>query len=186
MQHAWIYGIGAVVVAGAIGAWVYMGSPHTAWAPASTSDQTAGQPTTQSDTSSQPQTLKNLIAYKGSQKCTFTSSTSNSSSSGTVYVSNGQMRGDFVSHAQGGTYESHMIVKDNTSYVWGTGMPGGFKMSFDAMSSSGQGNNSGAVDPNAPVNYSCSAWSADASLFVLPAGIQFNDLGAMMTYPQTH
>ncbi len=67
-----------------------------------------------------------------------------------------------------------MIVEGNTSYVWGGGMPGGFKMSFNSMSSAGS--SSGAVDPNAPVNYSCAAWAADQSVFMVPSGIEFRDI----------
>jgi hypothetical protein len=130
----------------------------------------------QAPESNQPQSLKSLIAYQGTQKCTFENSTENSDSSGTVYVANGEMRGDFTSTAQGQTFDSHMIVKGNTSYVWGSSMPGGFKMSFDSMAAPGGSSNSGAVDPNAPVNYSCGSWDADASLFELPASVEFRDL----------
>jgi hypothetical protein len=173
MQNPILWVVGAVViVAAGVGAWMYMG-PGTAAGPgaeniAPQTQQTGAQ------TASEPQSLKTLISYRGSQKCTFSSATATSQSSGTVYVSNGQMHGDFTSLSQGKTLQSHMIVKDNTSYVWGDAMPGGFKMSFDSMAS-GQ-SSGGEVDPNTPVDYSCGAWAADPSLFVPPTDIQFQDL----------
>lgn len=169
----YVAGAAVLVVLGA-GAWMFMGGA----AGNDSGGQAVEEQETRQETAAEAQTLKNLISYQGSQKCTFTSATSNSDSSGTVYVSNGQLRGDFVSLAQGATVESHLIVKGNTSYVWGGGLPGGFKMSFDSMSSAGA--SSGGMDPNAPVNYSCGAWAADQGMFELPGSIQFQDLNAMM------
>jgi len=59
-------------------------------------------------------------------------------------------------------------------------MPQGIKMSFASMTTQSDSAPQGAVDPNAEVEYSCSAWSADASLFALPSGITFQDMSAMM------
>lgn len=158
-----LYGVVAViVVAGGIWWWMMSG--------ASATQQAAPQ--------SQSTSLKGLLAMGGSQKCTFTNSTANSESSGTVYVANGQMRGDFTSTSQGKVFQSHMIVKDATSYMWSDAMPQGIKMSFDSMSSNSS--QQSGVDPNAQSSYSCSAWSADASLFVTPAGITFQELSAMV------
>ncbi|HVU80186.1 MAG TPA: hypothetical protein VHD37_02370 [Candidatus Paceibacterota bacterium] len=174
MQNpAVMWGIGAVVVvAGGLGIWLYGGAGTGTGSASLSGAVEQGQTAAESE---KPQTLKSLIAYQGTQKCTFENATANSSSSGTVYVANGQMRGDFTSVAQGKTFDSHMIVKGNTSYVWGSSMPGGFKMSFDSMAAP-SGSSGGSVDPNAPVNYSCGAWSADESMFELPASVQFQDL----------
>jgi hypothetical protein len=176
MQNpALAWGIGAVVVvAGGFGMWLYSGAGTGA---GGTSLSGAVEQSQQAAESEKPQTLKSLIAYQGTQKCTFENATANSNSSGTVYVSNGQMRGDFTSTVQGRAFDSHMIVKGNTSYVWGSSMPGGFKMSFDSLEApSANASASGSIDPNAPVNYSCGAWNADESVFELPASVQFQDL----------
>ncbi len=170
MQNkALVYGVVvvAVVVLG-LGAWMVVGKSGT---------PKVGSSTTQT----QNTTLKNLLAMGGSNKCTFSSSTQNSQSDGVVYIANGQMRGDFTSTAAGKTTQSHMIVKDATSYVWSDAAPQqGFKMSFDAMATQSDANPQASVDPNAQVAYSCSSWSADANMFVLPTNVTFQDMSALI------
>jgi len=122
--------------------------------------------------------LKDLLAEGGSQKCAFMSSTDSSESSGTVYVSDGQMRGDFTSMAGGQSVMSHMVVTDSTSYVWTDNYPQGMMMSFDSMTA-GQEGDQAAVDPNALADYSCEPWAADAGAFVLPDGVDFQDISTM-------
>ena len=90
------------------------------------------------------------------------------------------MRGDFTSVAAGKTILSHMIVKDNTSYMWSDAMPQGIKMSFDTVATQSDATPQSMVNPDAQVDYSCSAWDADTSMFVLPEGVTFQDMSAMM------
>jgi hypothetical protein len=172
------YIIGAIVIiVVALLAWWFMGR-------GTTGGPAAVNTTQQNNSVSAPSSLKGLLAQTGSQKCTFADTGDASQSQGTVYVSNGKMRGDFTSVAGTQTIQSHMIVKDNTSYLWSDAMQGqGIKMSFDAMSGQGastQGTPQ-AVDINAQVQYSCSAWSEDASQFALPTNITFQDVSAMMS-----
>lgn len=122
--------------------------------------------------------LSTLLASSVSQKCTFTNKTDTSESSGTVYVSGGKMRGDFKTVASGRTMQSHMIVDGQTSYMWSDEMPQGFKMDFADMQK--QDTKNQTVDVNQQLDYSCGSWSADASAFVTPAGIEFKDMQAMM------
>ena len=162
-----LYGVGAlVVVALGVGAFMMMGKGASG--PLSQTPQT------------QNTTLKNLFAMGGSNKCTFTSGTQNSQSEGTVYIAGGQMRGDFTSVAAGKTVMSHMVVKENTSYMWSDAMPQGIKMSFEAMATQSDANPQSTVNPEAQAEYSCSAWSADASMFTLPSGTTFQDMSSMM------
>ncbi len=167
MQNkALVYGVAlvAIVILG-LGAWMVVGKGGTKDADTAQTQNT---------------TLKNLIAMGGSNKCTFASSVQNSQSEGTVYITNGQMRGDFSSVAAGKTTLSHMIVKDNVSYVWSDAAPQGFKMSFDAMATQSDANPQASVDPNAKVEYTCSSWVSDASLFALPTNITFQDMSALI------
>jgi hypothetical protein len=122
--------------------------------------------------------LKQLLAAGVSQKCTF----SDNGSQGTFYVSSGKSRGDFSSTVAGKATTTHMISDGKTSYVWVDGQPQGFKMSFDAASQQ-QANASASapkgVDVNKTLDYHCEAWSADSSMFSMPANIQFMDLSTM-------
>ena len=123
--------------------------------------------------------LKNLLAMEGSQKCTISSKTETSESSGEVMVSNGMMRGMFTSTADGQTMTSNMIVKENVSYMWSDAMPQGIKMAFDAAPAD-EGQPQQGVDTNLEYDYDCEDWTEDASAFELPADITFTDLAAMM------
>ncbi len=152
--------IGVAVVAG--GAYVAFGMGK----PASSTEGTASTTPAVS--------LRELMASAAPQKCTFTSA---NNTQGTTYIAGGKVRGDFSAEAAGKAVMGHMIVMENTSYVWMDGMSQGFKNSFEATASaesSAQG-----VDPDERVSYSCVPWSADENQFSLPTGITFAAIGDM-------
>ncbi len=109
-----------------------------------------------------PTSLKDLIAANIPQKCTFPE--------GTVYISGGKFRGDFVPN-------SHMISDSKTSYIWTDDQKQGFKMTVDADAKTEAQTEAAkeAVDVNAKLDYKCGAWLPDASMFNTPAGIEFTD-----------
>jgi hypothetical protein len=74
-----------------------------------------------------------------------------------------------------------MISDGKDSYMWMDGQTSGYKMKFDdsAKPAANTTQNSG-VDPNKNMDYKCSNWSADGSLFTLPSNVQFQDMSAMM------
>lgn len=161
------YIIGAIVIiAVALGIWLFSGQSLPGGVSNSASPVAGTQNTS----------LKNLLASQSPQSCTFSTAAAQTSSQGIVYVAGGKMRGDFTSTVDGKGVKSHMIVMDNTSYVWSDAMPQGVKMSFDTMATQTGNSPQGSVDPNATTNYDCSSWSTDVSMFVLPAGITFQDL----------
>ncbi len=125
-------------------------------------------------------TLRSLLALGEDSMCTFSSSNQGVSSTGTTYVSaTGEMRGDFTSTYQGKATESHIIVKDETSFVWSGSQ--GAKMDISTIDASGSGNaqaNQSNLDMQ--VDYDCSPWTKDATKFTLPTGVNFVDVGAMM------
>ena len=170
MNKTILYAVGGIVVVGA-GAYFLMNKP-------------AGPATPGGDTNTPTpgasMSMKELLGLGGAQRCTFTNTVENSESSGVVYVAGGKMRGDFTSLAAGQTVQSHMIVDGETSYVWSDAMPQGMKMSFANMESQAGTNSDKSVDVNKEVNYSCGAWTVDAGVFALPAGVEFSDLGALL------
>ncbi len=135
-------------------------------------------PTSDSPLGGGKMSMKSLLASATAQKCTFTSTAGGSNTSGTVYVASGKMRGDFNSLVNSKNEKSHMIVSDNTSYVWAEAFPQGMKMSFANMESKGADKN--AVSVNDQVDFSCTPWSADQSMFAIPGGVVFNNIDAMM------
>ncbi len=121
--------------------------------------------------------LKSLLASGTPQKCTFADKTAEADVSGTVYIANGMMRGDFTTVAGGQTMGGHMVVANNVMNTWIDGMTTGFKIAFDAAATSDQA--SRGLDANKNMDYKCSYWTADSSVFVLPAGITFTDMGSV-------
>jgi hypothetical protein len=130
--------------------------------------------------SNQTGSLRGLMSMSSPQECTFSDTEANGSTSGTVFVANGKMRGDFSTTASGQTTLSHMIVMNDTSYVWTDSMAQGMKMSFSSMESNAQAQQNQSVDVNKNVNYSCKSWAPDDGRFQLPGNIQFTDMSAMM------
>jgi hypothetical protein len=123
-----------------------------------------------------------LATRGGTYTCTISSSGTNNSSTGTVYVSGTNVRGDFISTTAGKTVDSSMLKLDDKVYVWGGGMTQGIVMDAaltatgsDAPAMSGSGS-----EMKQEYGWDCTATGADASKFVKPSNIEFMDLGAMM------
>ena len=127
--------------------------------------------------------LKALLASGKSQKCTFQETDAGVTSQGTVYVGSGKMRGDFSANVQGKTQLSHMVVDNQTSYVWMDGIKTGFKMKTDASAQANANANTQAqsVDPNKNMSFHCDNSSADDSMFKLPSDVEFSDMTSLTT-----
>lgn len=144
------------------------------------SPDTSGQ-----SANSAPKSLKDLLTAGVAQKCTFSMTQESGNQSGTTYITNGKLRGDFTSQANGKTMETHMIVSGNTSYVWQEGEKEGFKSSFDPSTSvSGSeaqsASTTASLDFNKQGDYKCSAWVVDESMFTPPSDVKFNDFSQLM------
>lgn len=139
--------------------------------------------------STQKKSLFDFFSMTGSQKCTFSDSSNNSS--GTVYIGSGKMRGDFHSQSDGKTEASHMINDGSYIYMWTDGQQNGYKMSLavvkqeEAQVTESPSTNTN-VQPSQTVNmqqksnYSCGPWNLDASVFTLPTKVTFTDYSSMM------
>lgn len=135
-----------------------------------------------------PKTLRELLAAGVAQKCTFRS-TEDVAVEGTTYVSGGKVRSDYTTSVEGNTMSGHMIADGTTSYIWMDGQQQGFTMTFNASDTDIPENTQtpGAtkapqqgLDANQAMDYSCSPWVVDGSLFTPPAEITFTDFSSMM------
>jgi len=125
-------------------------------------------------------TTKEILALGKDQKCTFSRKDANSETSGTVYFTKGKMRGDFKVTASGQTFDSHIINDGTDMYNWSSAMPTtGIKISAVGGAPSNAPNESFNVDDQ--MDYSCSSWHPDNSVFALPSGVTFMDAASM--YP---
>lgn len=178
------YGVGVIVIIVLIVGFMMM-RPKATQAPGIEGNSSELE-SVQKTQGEQGGTLKDLFAMTTSQTCTFTN-TDGDSATGTVYVSGGKVRSDFSTSASEEAGQAmHMIVKDQTSYLWGDALQGkGIKMAFASMESSADtakssSQKSTSLNTNQAVKYSCKPWVVDASVFELPAGVEFSDFGAAM------
>ena len=131
--------------------------------------------------------LRELLGIRDNQTCTFKDE--ESKSDGKVFISNQRMRGDFTGYYNGQESTSHMIVDTDKVYLWQDNNTDGFSMSRDAledMQSDPDAQNpvQSNFDVNKKVDYSCASWNADATLFIPPSNVTFNDYTEMVEQSQ--
>jgi hypothetical protein len=143
----------------------------------------------QADSAVTPMTLRGLVTGQESLMCTYTGTADEDVNEGTVYVAGGRMRGDFTSTVEGVTTMSHMMVDNNTTYVWSDGEPQGMMMAWtqedaeamvEEVEETEETEATTPFDPDEEVDYDCEPWREDASMFTLPQGVEFVDFQAMM------
>ncbi len=164
----------AVIVILGIGAFAYKSMKQ----PGSTGSSSQTGMTKQTTAQTAEGTLKSLLAMGQSVQCTFSTTNEGAKSDGTVYVSNGKMRGDFKTVSDKMNVNNHMIVDGQYSYVWSDQSKQGMKMELkkeETSSPTGAPANGQQNGPNLneKVNYTCKPWSANAEMFALPSGITF-------------
>lgn len=125
-----------------------------------------------------------FVQQGGSYKCTvdqYINGDYSNATEGEVYIDGGMIRGDYVVEAQGMSLDTSVIVRDGFVYSWTSLAPNGVKVPVD-MNASSQADTamSGAYAWNADQigDYDCVDWNADASLFVVPADITFQEITA--------
>lgn len=126
--------------------------------------------------------LRQLLAAGEPQKCTFTDSTDVADTSGTVFVANGKMKGEFdaVTKIDGGTQKAYMVVDGETVYSWTSVYPQGVKTNISS-SVSGDSSQKSAVDYDKKVDYHCEPWTPDMSVFELPSTVTFMEFNQPAT-----
>ncbi len=163
--------IAGVAVLGALVLYFTMGKAPSQPSPA------ANQPTTTGQTSGETgHSMKELLAAGVAQQCTFSDTTNNVTTQGTVYVGTGRLRADSTTTDTLHTTVSHTIVLDNRAYVWVDGMPTGFMMSLTGTTQAPP--SQPGVSADKKINYQCSGWLVDQSKFNLPSSVEFMSAGA--------
>ncbi len=172
-------GVGVIVLLliGA-GAYLVMSKSSTPATPLQTVN-TQNEPAQSAQNAPALKSLKDLLTAGVAQKCTYQDTSTAANVSGTTYISAGKVRSDFTSVTSNITISGHMVADGKTSYVWMDGQTTGFKMAFDQASTASAGSAQQGVDANKAMNYSCSAWVVDNTLFTPPTSVKFTDLGAL-------
>ena len=121
-----------------------------------------------------PKSLKDLLTGGISQKCTFKDVDNNVNIEGISYIASGKVRGDFTTTAEGTTSTGHSIFDGKTNYVWMDGTSTGFKMEIDpSATDTPEASTQQGLDMNKSIDYKCSAWLTDESVFIPPSDITF-------------
>ncbi|MDQ3015078.1 MAG: hypothetical protein M3Q73_04400 [bacterium] len=171
-KKLWAGIAGVVVLLILIVAAMNMNKDEAAVVPNENENQVQGTETSQ-------QSLKEIIASNKPVKCEYSSVQPDGSSvSGTSYVANGKVRGDFSSTINGTAITGHTLIDGTTMYTWVDGQKEGFKLAINTSGSSTPSNQ--AVDLDAKADYDCSSWNPDTASFVLPTNITFTDMSAYM------
>ncbi len=178
----WVVGI--VIVGGIV--WYGVGHKGVSQNSNAGTNTASTQSTTSTDNAGPKTSLAKLILAGGNQKCTFvqdiTAGQTPTHSEGTVYLSSGRVRGDFKTAvtdgaAKGQTLEAHMIQDAGFVYTWATtpASTQGIKSPVPDLAklSPTDKANSGYVQE---LNYNCSAWTVDASVFTLPTTVTFKTI----------
>ncbi len=155
----------------------------------SVSQEAPGNPSIDevSDTPETTQTSGKKMAFSqfikqdfGSYKCDVKQSVSDFVSSGTVYMNEGKLRGEFSTVAEGRKMDSSFIMKEGYTYNWSSMIPMGVKVKIPDTSATPNTstNTSGTYSWNAEQigEYNCEEWKADETKFELPSGITFTEI----------
>ncbi|NCN52545.1 hypothetical protein GW943_01930 [Candidatus Parcubacteria bacterium] len=126
--------------------------------------------------------FRDLLNLGHTAVCDVTYSDENSVVTGTSYIAQNRVRGDFTIETKDNTFESHFIHQDEMLYSW-TLTPGGItalKMSTATEGETGDTNASQGVDLNQHIEYDCRPWTVDESEFTPPAAIEFKTQAELM------
>ena len=131
-------------------------------------------------------TIQSLLGVGKSVTCTVNDETQGST--GTIFVSDKKMAGDFAVKVEGKSVESHMISDGTYSYIWSSDQTQGVKIKIDQVKVTPGGNeqtsSQGGFDLNKQANIKCTPWTPDESKFTPPANIKFTDLTQMLNQIQ--
>lgn len=129
-------------------------------------------------TAAVPQTTRwksyrEFVSSGSSEVCNFSRIVDGSTISGTVYASNGKIRGDFNVNGSTGTLQQHLIVDALTVYLWTNLDNQGLKFALTESTNAGLTQNFGA---DSQYNYTCGDWPANLSVFDIPGNIVFTEI----------
>lgn len=131
-------------------------------------------------------TLEELMALGEDIECNITYQTEDSEEpiEGTYFVSDGEMRGDFLTPTPdlSGQMLSSMIMTDSMMYIWSEieGETYGMKMDLSVLDEEeAQRNEPVALDED--VEYNCTEWeNVDRTVFLPPEDVLFQDFGSTL------
>ena len=150
---------------------------------------------TQNNASTFSGSLSDLMAKKNPVSCQVSFDQSGTMQTQSIYFDGSNVRTDMVINIGGQQNTAHVVIKDGWEYMWyENALPGmaagqGTKINLTSLPKNPQGQtapaaqNKGGIDTQKNMNFSCKPWTPDASQFVVPANVQFQDLSSLMQPP---
>lgn len=132
-----------------------------------------------------PKTLRELMSWDRSAKCSYETADDNASSKGTSYVANGKVRvdGEVTDASTGSTMTMSSIIDGEYVYSWTSGTKQGFKMQIPQDEPTTDGTTTSDtkdIDFDHEYTYTCDSWNTDESVFVIPSDISFVSADELM------
>ena len=180
MKKTWIIIAILILILLAIGGFMFLGKSSKS----QPSQKVAVQQTTTKPSSIVQGTIKSILGMGKTQQCAITYP--NTQTTGTVYIADKKLSGDFTVKTTGGKETVSHVISDGTyMYIWSSAMANGIKMKIpdvtkNAPTGTVQNQN---FDINQKVSLNCSPWIADNSKFTPPLNINFTDMSNLL--PQT-
>lgn len=114
--------------------------------------------------------LQALLSSRATQKCAFSQIVKGSSRTGTVYMTDGEMRGDFT--ISNGARSAHMLTDGREARFWADNGEPGVVIKYR----NGEPNVSDVPDTinlASAIEYSCESWTPDDALLLPPTDVIF-------------
>lgn len=132
----------------------------------------------ETDESMSLSTIADIFTRSENVMCTFDVDAEEGTTTGTVYVAGDNARGEYSTNINDETVTGYFIRNDDTFYSWTDQFPTGVKMVADVDEwaenfNEQQEDESVSFDPNTQINFKCSAWNVDQSMFEAPADVNF-------------
>lgn len=183
----WI--VGGVVVVGAVVAIVAVSARNHRAAVIAPNGQEVTDGTIAPDDGSVPQpggkkmAFSQFIKQSGSYQCTVDQYLDNYNikTTGTVYLDNGKLRGNFSTNYNGMKIDAMTIMRDGFAYSWTSMANVGYKTPVANTDAGVASNvtvsgNTYSFNTDQIGDYDCQPWKAEASVFVVPADIAFQQV----------
>jgi hypothetical protein len=144
-----------------------------------TGDIKNGQQVESTKTEGKKMAFSAFVKQGGAYKCEVKQAFSDMENSGTVYMSGGNIRGEYTTIAEGRTIDTSFMLKDGYSYTWSSTLVNiGFKTKINTQVDGTNAVNSGTYSWNASQigDYNCEPWTTDEKMFEVPAGMSFKEV----------
>ncbi len=133
----------------------------------------------QENNTAQEETVKKMafsefVKQGGSYKCEVKQAMSDFENAGTVYISEGKIRGEFSTVAEGTPINIYFLLRDGYSYNWSSmTLNAGTKMAIPVDDETTVNAEVYSWNASQIGDYDCEVWVADESKFTVPTNISF-------------